>query len=57
MIRITVEDGNGTNAKFRISGDNFSGYWLEMHMADAQFVDESFLKEMISAINSMTKEA
>jgi hypothetical protein len=57
MIKVTVEDGGGTNANFSISGDSLSGYWLEMNMSDAQFVDDYFLEEMVLAINSMTKEA
>jgi len=57
MIRVTVEDGGGTDASFSISGDDTSGYWLELSMGRAQFVDDYFLEEMISAIKMKGKEA
>jgi hypothetical protein len=57
MIKVTVEDGNGTDAIFSISGDDLSGYWLELSMGSAQFVDDYFLEEMISAIKMKDKEA
>ena len=57
MIKVIVEDGDGTDARFSISGDDLSGYWLELSMGSAQFVDDYFLEEMISAIKMKGKEA
>ena len=57
MIKVTVEDGDGTDASFSISGDDISGYWLTLSMGTAQFVDDYFLKEMISAIKMKGEEA
>ena len=57
MIKVTVEDGDGTDASFSISGDDISGYWLELSMGTAQFVDDYFLEEMISAIKMKGNEA
>ena len=57
MIKVTVEDGDGTDASFSISGDDISGYWLELSMGSAPWVDDYFLQEMISAIKMKGKEA